>query len=340
MAYFQSKEPALPLGAALSEPRLNRDMSEAAKPMPNFKSTPGGPNDTPLTFWATWTLSSRPRRVALLLDDAQEEYRSYAAPIIDNMAALVKVFRAKGCPIMWSSWSRQFDDGISNAMDRWYGLRGLRKDEPENAVYIFEGEPGLAPLKELAPTAKEVADGWFYHSKMLDMFWVFRPDGKSYLDEKLKEEGVDTVVIAGLWTDECIVATAYAALSRGYDVIVVQDGVATATAHHDKALTVMNATCGKVIATADILKYMEEEFVKGESGAVKGVLWPDGRKDNVPPPPWTTAAGKLKAMASEPVSPSKTHTDHVRPSTPRQAYEASSSGYLAAKAKSRGSFAF
>ena len=62
------------------------------------------------------------------------------------MAALVKVFRAKGCPIMWSSWSRQFDDGISNAMDRWYGLRGLRKDEPENAVYIFEGEPGLAPV--------------------------------------------------------------------------------------------------------------------------------------------------------------------------------------------------
>ncbi len=132
---------------------------------------------------------------------------------------------------------------------------------------------------------------------MLDMFWVFRPDGKSYLDEKLKEEGVDTVVIAGLWTDECIVATAYAALSRGYDVVVVQDGVATATAHHDKALTVMNATCGKVISTADIVAYMKTEFVKGESGAVKGVLWPDGRKDNVAPPPWTTAAGKGKAMA-------------------------------------------
>ena len=64
-------------------------------------------------------------------------------------------------------------------MDRWYGLRGLRESEPENAVYIFEGEAGLQPLKELAPTAKEVADGWFYHSKMLDMFWVFRPDGKS-----------------------------------------------------------------------------------------------------------------------------------------------------------------
>jgi nicotinamidase-related amidase len=294
---FQSQVPAVTLKEALAAPRLNRDMAEAAKPMPNFKSTPGGPNDTPLTFWATWTLDSRPRRIALLLDDAQEEYRSYAAPIIDNMAKLVEVFRAKDCPIMWSSWSRQFDDGISNGMDRWYGLRGLRAEAPENAVYIFEGEHGLAPLTEIAPTAKEVADGWFYHSKMLDMFWVFRPDGKSYLDEKLKAEGVDTVVIVGLWTDECIVSTAYAALSRGYDVIVVGDGVATATAHHEKALTVMNATCGKVISTAELVKYMQTQFVKGKAGAVKGVLWPDGRKDNVPPPPWLTMGCAAKSMA-------------------------------------------
>ena len=297
-AHFQSQESALVLKEALAEPRLNRDMAEAAKPMPNFKSTPGGVNATPLTFWATWTLNSRPRRIALLLDDAQEEYRAYAEPIIGNMSSLVEVFRAKECPIVWSSWSRQFDDGISNAMDRWYGLRGLRASEPENAVYIFEGEAGLQPLKELAPTAQEVKDGWFYHSKMLDMFWVFNEDGKSYLDEKLKAENVDTVVIAGLWTDECIVATAYAALSRGYDVVVVGDGVATATAHHDKALTVMNATCGKVIPTAEILKYMQTEFVKGEPGAVKGVRWPDGRKDNAPGPPWQTPLALVGAAAA------------------------------------------
>ena len=50
----------------------------------------------------------------------------------------------------------------------------------------------------------------------------------------------------------------------------------------------MNATCGKVIATADIVAYMEKEFVMGEPGAFKGVLHPDGRKDNVPPPAWVS----------------------------------------------------
>ena len=63
------------------------------------------------------------------------------------------------------------------------------------------------------------------------MFWNFTPDGKSYLDEKLKGLNIDTVVICGLWTDECIVSTAYAAFSRGYDVVVVSDATATATAN-------------------------------------------------------------------------------------------------------------
>ena len=83
--------------------------------------------------------------------------------------------------------------------------------------------------------------------------------------------------------------TADAALSRGYDVVVVKDGVATGTAHHDKALTVMNATCGKTLPTEEIIDFMKTKFVKGEVGAVKGVRWPDGRKDNHINPPWDSA---------------------------------------------------
>ena len=93
----------------------------------------------------------------------------------------------------------------SSAMDRWYGSKGV--GTKENAVYIFQGETGLEPLAEIKPTPAERSE-WFYHSKHLDMFWRFRPDGKSFLDEKLKSCDIDTVVIAGLWTDECICSTA------------------------------------------------------------------------------------------------------------------------------------
>lgn len=164
-------------------------------------------------------------------------------------------------------------------MDRWYGSRGLNPDSPENAVYIFTGDEGMKPLGEIHPTQKEMDDGWCYYGRHLDMFWNFREDGKSYLDEKLKEEHIDTVVICGLWTDECILATSYAASSRGYDVVVVGDAVGTATAHGEKALTIINGTCGKVVTTQQVVDYMKNEFQVGEVGAVKGVSHPDGRKD-------------------------------------------------------------
>ena len=273
------------LEEALREPRKHRDMEIATEPMPNYTMTPGGPNGTPVGFRAAWALRDRPRRIALLLDDCQEEYRAYAGGILPNLEKVLAAFRAAraasdGVCIAWSAWTRRFDDGISNAMDRWYGPRGLNPENPENAVYVFTGAPGMRPLAEIAPTAEEEADGWFYHGKHLDMFWTFDEQGDSYLDKKLKAHHIDTIVIVGLWTDECILSTAYAGNSRGYDVVVVGDAVATATANHEIALAVANGTCAKALKTDEVVAYMAQDFVTGAPGAVKGVRFPDGRKDD------------------------------------------------------------
>ena len=115
---------------------------------------------------------------------------------------------------------------------------------------------------------------------MLSLHRNFTKDGKSYLDEKLKALHIDTVVIAGLWTDECIISTAYAAFSRGYDVVVVSDATATATANHESGLNLINGVCSKVLTTEDVVSYMKDSFVLGEPGKVKGVKYPDGRIDD------------------------------------------------------------
>jgi nicotinamidase-related amidase len=272
------------LEEALQTPRKHRNMDIATEPMPNFSKTPGSPTQTPMGFWAAWELKDRPRRIALLLDDCQEEYRPFAVDILPNLTKIMPVFRAardknEGVCIAWSAWTRRFDDGISNAMDRWYGPRGLNPDNPENAVYVFTGAAGVEPLAEIAPTEQERADGWFYHGKHLDMFWTFDEDGESYLDKKLKAQDIDTIVIVGLWTDECILSTAYAGSSRGYDVVIVGDAVATATANQEIALKVANSTVAKVISTEEVVRYMENDFVVGAPGAVKGTRFPDGRKE-------------------------------------------------------------
>ncbi len=273
------------LKEAVKKQCKHRDMSLAMEPMTNYSSTPGGKNDTPLAFWASWELADRPRRIALLLDDCMEEYRTYAEDILPNIGKLVDAFRKKRATceevsIVWSVWSRRFDDGISNAQDRWYGPRGLRPENPENAVYIFEGNKGLQVLFEIEPDDKEMADGWFYHSEHLDMFWTFNNEGLSYLDEKLKALDIDTVVISGLWTDECVLATTYAASTRGYDVVLVSDAVSTATANQEAALTIAAGTVAKVLTTDEIVDYMNNDYVTGKPGAVKGTIYPDGRKDD------------------------------------------------------------
>ena len=280
-----SDSKARTLKEALQEPRKHRDMDLALEPMENYSSTPDGPNKQPLSFWASWNLGDRPRRIALLLDDCQEEYRPYAQGILPNLIKLVDTFRqaqttSEGIRIMWSAWTRTFDDGISNAMDRWYGPKGLRPEDPENAIYVFDGTAAMKPISEIAPTEAEVADGWFYHGKHLDMFWTFDENGNSYLDEKLKAAGIDTIVLVGLWTDECILSTAYAGNSRGYDVILVSDAIATATENHEMALQIASSTVAKVLPTDRVIGYMKNDFVTGEVGAVKGTRHPDGRKDD------------------------------------------------------------
>ena len=110
------------------------------------------------------------------------------------------------------------------------------------------------------------------------MFWTFDEDGRSYLDEKLKQQHIDTIVITGLWTDECVLSTAYAGNARGYDVVVVNDAVATATANQKIALTIANSTVAKVLSTDQVVQYMEKDFVAGQPGEVKGNSHHDGRK--------------------------------------------------------------
>ena len=101
------------------------------------------------------------------------------------------------------------------------------------------------------------------------MFWTFDDDGKSYLDEKLKELDIDTIVVSGLRTDECILATAYAGSTRGYDVVVVSDAVATATANQETALSIANGTVAKVLTTDEVINYMQNDYETGKAGAVR-----------------------------------------------------------------------
>jgi len=218
-------------------------------------------------YSAYWKMDSYPRKIALLTDDLQEEYRAFSLGIIDNVADLINAFRDQNLPVIWSYWARRPNDDFkySPAMDNFYGPEGM--DNEKNGLFIF-AENGCDILPEIAPKTPE-EEAMAFPSRDLNMFWNFDDKGNSILDEMLKARDIDTIVLTGSWTDECILSTALNAFSRGYDVIIPRDAVATVTAQHNTALDIMAGVCCKVEWTKDVLEYIKSGKWKATDDTTK-----------------------------------------------------------------------
>jgi len=211
-------------------------------------------------FWAAYELTDRKRVPALLIDDMQVEYEPYVRGIIPQTKLLVEAFRAAGLPIFWSTWWRFGpNDGYFNAMDRFYGARGWNTSG--NALYNHNKEHGGDVLAEIGPVTEQEKRRVMHKSYSLDMFdenpmeWLV-PAGQSTLHSELQRLGVDTVVQVGAWTDDCIISTAFHAFSLQYDIILVEDGVSTASKQHFTAVEVMRGAVAKVLFAQDVADYI------------------------------------------------------------------------------------
>lgn len=78
------------------------------------------------------------------------------------------------------------------------------------------------------------------------------------LDERLRELGVDTVVITGMQTQICVQTTAADAFFRGYHVIVPPDGVVSAR-DDDKtrALEWLGSYCATIMSGEELVTSLE-----------------------------------------------------------------------------------
>ena len=75
------------------------------------------------------------------------------------------------------------------------------------------------------------------------------------IDQILRNLGLETLVIAGMATDMCVETTARDAADRGYNVIVVEDAVATFfPEHHRAALSALARVYTQVWSTEQVLQ--------------------------------------------------------------------------------------
>jgi nicotinamidase-related amidase len=139
-------------------------------------------------------------RTAVVLIDYQHEYR--AGPL-----ALPGEAAARTAARQLRNWADRAGVAVIHVLHR----------APAGAPLFAEGSPGEAPLDELAPAAGETV----IYKRLPSAF------AGTGLAEALAEKGIDTLLIAGYMTHNCVDSTAREAFHRSFKVAVVADASAT-----------------------------------------------------------------------------------------------------------------
>ncbi|MFB7909760.1 isochorismatase family protein [Kitasatospora sp. NPDC056076] len=185
----------------------------------------------------SWTVD--PARAVLLVHDLQNHFLDAfpgdAAPLpelLDNVAALTAAARASGVPVLYSAQR----GGQSPAE------RGLQQD--------FWG-PGIPddPRATAVADAVAPAEGDTVLTK-----WKYSAFVRTELEQLLREQGRDQLVITGVYAHIGVQATACDAWMRDVRAFVVADAVADfGPDEHRTALEWIAGRCGAV-TTTDVVR--------------------------------------------------------------------------------------
>jgi nicotinamidase-related amidase len=151
------------------------------------------------------TPEAPPGKYALLVIDLQQDLchaparRALVDAALPNIQALIDKWHRSGWPIFYSRFELPPDDPQFTR----FGDRYCVRDTP-GAEFIQE----ILPLRGTVVVKRK-------HSAFFD----------TTLDEQLREQSCDGVVLSGLQTQICILTTAADAHHRDYHVIAAEDGV-------------------------------------------------------------------------------------------------------------------
>ena len=176
-----------------------------------------------------------PRRTALLAIDLQQEF--FAADlgqcadamnaIIPRVARVMGTARALGCRVIHTRESYQPDLSDVHPYRRFLDYVGEARS---TGRFCILGEPGHEFVEAVAPLPGEtVIDkasfGAFYNTD---------------LDQRLRADGIDHLVLCGVTTQCCVHSTLREAVDRGYWCLTLADAcAATEPGMHEAALSLI-----------------------------------------------------------------------------------------------------
>lgn len=165
-----------------------------------------------------------------------------AASLLERVVPLLDDYRALGVPVVHLITAyRDREEILSNPY--WRFQAGRADSARRNiAEHNLDGMPGL----DLMPGIAREGDTVIETKKRYDCFVG------TDLDFVLRSAGYDSLLVTGVNTNSCVLATSIAASVRDYSVFVVEDGVDTmlSTELHDGALAIIDASFGWVVSAA------------------------------------------------------------------------------------------
>jgi nicotinamidase-related amidase len=152
--------------------------------------------------------------------------------VIPNLRRLLQAFRIAGAEVMYTVMENLTEDGRDRSLD--YKLSGF---------FIGKGSWEAQVLDQVAPQGDEIVlpktSSGVFNSTIID-----------YL---LRNIGIDTLVITGFLTDQCVDHALRDAADRGFYPVCVSDACAThSAARHAGALSAFKGYC-RTLTTAELV---------------------------------------------------------------------------------------
>jgi len=170
-----------------------------------------------------------------------------AARVTEANRVLVEAARALGVPVVHVITGYHGREEI--ASNRWWSeVAGTDATRANVLNHQLPSSPGLELMPQLLDSDYDIV---VRNKKRYDSF------AATELDHVLRSRDIETLLVTGVNTNSCVLATTIAANTRDYAAIVVEDCVDTMDRPlHDAALSIIRQAFGWVATTDEILEAM------------------------------------------------------------------------------------
>jgi nicotinamidase-related amidase len=181
-----------------------------------------------------------PRRTALIVIDMVHlflEGQPQASTVVDNINTVAHRLRALGGLVLWV---RPGSAAHPDLMDAVLGVEPARRYRAAAQDPVLNAHHAALAIEDADLQAQK------------GLYSAFFPDAGD-VAPLLRSRGIDSIMIAGVFTDVCVEASARDAYSAGFKTVVLADAcIGTSPAAHCDALAAIHRNFGDVRNVAEI----------------------------------------------------------------------------------------